>query len=167
MSVTAPSPEIDSCESLFVCEILEIAPQTLHLQIEEGRSAEETETVDIGGTKITGVHRVLPTGRIFEVTWKHYIAYCIRNELYAEATKDEVIAAGKMFRLYSKSRFLDYISRATFATSEYPGPFQHYGVVSENHIIDVVSVDPPDIREKLRSISSPTEGHRAPRSFSK
>ena len=41
--------------------------------------------------------------------------------------------------MYTRSQFLDYISRATLATLEYPGPFLHYGLPTDNHVVEVAS----------------------------
>jgi len=35
---------------------------------------------------------------------------------------------------------------ATFASDEYPGNLNHYEIVCENHIVDVVGVAVPDIK---------------------
>ena len=143
----APSPAIDSCGFLFLRWITELDYQQLRLVIEEGRSSAESTTLDIGGTKITDAYRVKATGRHFEITWEDYIAYCVRNESYCSADKYEEIAVGKKLCIYSKSHFLDYISRTTSASSEYPGPFQHYCIICEDHVIDVVSIHSPQIQE--------------------
>lgn len=145
-----PFNEIDSCGYLLVCDIKELAPQTLHLLVGEGRAAAESVSQTFGTTTITDLHTVRLTGRFFEISWVHYIAYCVRNETYCAAPGPGEVWVGERLRIYSKSRFLEYVSVATFASSEYPGPFQHYCVVSENHLIDVVSVDAPQIREKHR-----------------
>ena len=59
---------------------------------------------------------------------------------------DEERYEGTRFRIYSKSHFIEYMGTATFASDQYPGPMQHYEVVCENHIIDVLSTEPPAIR---------------------
>src|ERR1700735_3064512 len=141
--LTAPSVEIDSCDYLFLREITELEKGELRLAVFEGRAIAESVVVNIGGTQITDLHPVRPTGKLFEITWRTYITYSVRNESYCAVSKDEEIAVGKKFRIYSKSHFLDFVSRGTFATAEYPGSFQHYSVLCENHVIDVVSTDSP------------------------
>ena len=56
-------------------------------------------------------------------------------------------ADGRLARRYTRSRFLDYVAAATFATAEYPGRFTHWGVICGNHIIDVASLEEPAVRE--------------------
>ena len=144
--LTAPSNEIDSFDFVFLREITELEKQSLRLVVFEGRAAAESVTLKFGGAELADCHRVRPSGNIFEIIWESYIAYCVRNESYCGINKDDEIAVGKNFCIYSQSAFLNYISRGTLATVEYPGPFQHYGVVCQNHVIDVVSTHSPQIR---------------------
>ena len=39
----------------------------------------------------------------------------------------------------------DHVSMS-LATSEYPGPFKHYGFNYLNHIVDVISTEEPSIK---------------------
>jgi len=140
---------IDSCYTIFIREISEPQENVLRLVLQEAEVSSETVAHEIGGTVIENLHPVEPTksSRIFELTWKQYIAYSVRNELFASPDGDsEVRASGRRFRTYSKSHFLDFVSRATIANEQYPGPFQHFCVVSEMHVIDVVSTQIPEIR---------------------
>ena len=88
---------------------------------------------------------VTETSKCYEIIFKDYISYTVTNESYAEVGKDDVFK-GKLARIYTKSAFLDYISISTFATSEYPGPFKHYGFCCLNHIIDVASMNAPSVK---------------------
>lgn len=74
------------------------------------------------------------------------IAYSVRNESYAQHTSYEQLT-GHKFRLYSRSHYLDFVEAATIASNDYPGPMRHYGIICEDHIIDVVSVNEPDIEQ--------------------
>ena len=81
----------------------------------------------------------------YEIIFDDYIAYAITNESYAGNIEEEY--EGKLARIYSKSAFLNYVSQGTIATSEYPGPFKHYGFCCLNQIIDIVSEEPPRIKK--------------------
>ena len=144
---TQPSAEIDSCDFLFLREIRELDHNGLRLVLEEGAAAPEVSSINVGETEITGVHRVESTdeSRMFEVVWQRYVAYSVRNESFVSPDEYEV-SVGRRFRVYSKSRFLDFIGCATFATDEYPGPVQHIGVNCEDHIVDVVSKMDPQVK---------------------
>ena len=80
----------------------------------------------------------------YEIIFDNYIAYAVTNESYAGGI-DEVFE-GRLARIYSESAFLNYIGQGTFATSDYPGPFKHYGFCCLNQIIDIVSEEPPTVK---------------------
>jgi len=76
--------------------------------------------------------------------FEDYIAYAVTNESYAGGIIEKY--EGKLARVYSESAFLNYISQGTFASSDYPGPFVHYGFCCLNQILDIVAENPPSIR---------------------
>lgn len=138
--------EINSCQHLFVRTISEPIEGSLRLLIEEGRPAGEVSTLKSGGTVLTGLHRVssTPECRLYELLWEHYVIYSVLNESFGKPD-DSAIYSGHRLRVYSKSDFIDYVSTATIATGEYPGPMQHVGLLSENHVVDVISTVEPRI----------------------
>jgi hypothetical protein len=140
--------EIDSCYSLLLREITEPRENSLRLIIEEAFVLPEEVTVAVGGTEIRGGYpiRSVEGSRLFEIIWDFYVAYSVRNESYATRDESEKFS-GRSALIYSKSHFLDYVSRATFACNDHPGPLQHIGLVSECHIVDVVSTEPPRVRQ--------------------
>jgi hypothetical protein len=139
--------EIDSCKNLFLVEISEPEINSLRLLISEGRVSEREETWDIAGVPLPGIRSIDITAQSahFEVFWPRYISYAVRDESYCSWDKEEEWA-GSSFRVYSKSKFLDFVGNGTFATSEYPGPFKHYEIVCLDHIIDVASEEAPTVR---------------------
>jgi len=140
---------IDSCYTIFVREISEPQENVLRLVLQEAEVSSETVSHEIGGTVIENLHPVEPTerSRTFELTWKQYIAYSVTNESFASPDDDSAVrASGRLFRTYSKSHFLNFVSRATIASEQYPGPFKHFCLVSEMHVIDIVSTQIPEIQ---------------------
>jgi hypothetical protein len=120
---------VDSCYTIFVREISEPEESGLRLVLQEAEKSPESVSHKIGGTVIENLHPVEPTerSRTFELRWKQYIAYSVRNESFASPDDDsDVRASGRLFRTYSKSHFLDFVSRATIASEQYPGPFTHF-----------------------------------------
>jgi hypothetical protein len=84
------------------------------------------------------------TCKRFELFWKRYIAYSVTEEfLGCCGVHDDEAYTGKLFRVYSKSHFLTHLSRDTGAHTE---PIQDFKVVCMNHLVDVASYAPPDIR---------------------
>jgi hypothetical protein len=140
---------IDSCYTIFVREISEPEENVFRLVLQEAEESSETVSHKIGGTVIENLHPVEPTehSRTFELTWKQYIAYSVTNESFSSPDDDSAVrASGRLFRTYSKSHFLNFVSRATIASEQYPGPFKHFCVVSEMHVIDIVSTQIPEIQ---------------------
>jgi len=80
----------------------------------------------------------------YEIIFEGYISYAVTNESYAGGIEEKF--EGRLVRVYSESAFLNYIGQGTFATSEYPGPFVHYGFCCLNQIIDVVAEKPPRVK---------------------
>jgi hypothetical protein len=136
--------ELDTCSSLFLRAIGEPKENCLRLLVEEAFVLPEEVTVRFGGTEITGGHPIRSTAnsRLFEIIWNNYVAYSVANESYSTRNESEEFS-GRFARLYGKSHFLDYISRATLACREYPGPLRHVQLVCECHIVDVVSTKFP------------------------
>ena len=95
-----------------------------------------------GGSKIAQDDNSFP---IIEIQFDSYIGFSIRNESYTLWDEYEDFE-GKIFRLFQRSRYLDFIRSSTFATDDYPGPYKHYGIAGLNHIIDIVSIEEPVIR---------------------
>jgi hypothetical protein len=140
---------IDSCYTIFMSEISEPEQNVLRLVLQEAEASPETVSHNIGGTVIENLHPVEPTerSRTFELKWKQYIAYSVRNESFASPDDDsEVRVSGRLFRTYSKSHFLDFVRRATIATEQYPGPYTHFCLVSDCHVIDVISTRLPEVQ---------------------
>lgn len=107
---TQSSAEIDSCNFLFLRQITELDHNGLRLVLEDGSARSDTTSIKVGNTEITGVHPVESTeySRLFEIVWQSYLAYSVRNESFVEPD-DYESAAGSRFRIYSKSRFLDFV----------------------------------------------------------
>lgn len=144
MQMANPTDEMNDCRSLFLSEIQETGHNSLKLVVVEGLPVGEPESITLGGVAIPDCTSIEVTdqSRIFELVWKHYVGYAVLNESYA-SVKDGEQCVGQRFRVYSKSRFLDYMAQATFACDEYPGPTRHYCVGCEDHIVEVLAVDPP------------------------
>jgi hypothetical protein len=81
----------------------------------------------------------------FELYWKRYVAYLVTEECVGSSgdDKDEVYESG-LLRVYTKSHFLEHLERDTGGHTE---PIQHYKLICLNHLIDVASYMPPEIRQ--------------------
>jgi hypothetical protein len=52
---------------------------------------------------------------------------------------------GTLFRLYESSPYLDYIRTETYAASTMETPLLHFSLVTEENIIDVITITPPQV----------------------
>ncbi|MBL8300858.1 MAG: hypothetical protein JNN30_21160 [Rhodanobacteraceae bacterium] len=89
--------------------------------------------------------------RVFEIRWPSYISYAVRSERYCQWDSEEVWEGKHVFRTYTKSKFLDFVAAGTFASDTFPGPFRHYQIQSLYPIIDVASLDAPQVRRVGRA----------------
>ena len=76
----------------------------------------------------------------------------MRNESFTVMDEYEVYK-GNAFRIYSRSRYIDFIELSTIASNDYPGPFKHYGIIALNHIVDIISTDAPTVTLINRKMS--------------
>ncbi len=138
---------INGCAYLFLSEIEELDQNGLRLVVGEGLPVGKAKPLQIGDAVISGGTTIDVTteSRIFELIWPKYVAYSVLNESFASVDGEERYE-GNRFRVYAKYHFKDYISRASFACAEYPGPTQHHEVVCENHVVDVISTGMPVIQ---------------------
>jgi hypothetical protein len=141
--------EISSCKWLFLNSIGEPEENSFRLEISEAMTLHDPEA-EVRPLN-ESLERGLPLGspirhvagcRIFTVEWPDYVAYSVRRESYVTTDEYEVFE-GRNFVRYTKSRYLDFVAQATFASDSYPGPMTHWGVFCLNHIIDVVSCSEP------------------------
>jgi len=139
--------QINQHAYLYLTEISEPEDNTLRLVIEEARASEITEDLRVGDVVLPDAREIVSDSRCFayELVFGFYVAYSVRNESYTAGNENEEYK-GRLFRIYSKSPFLDYVRSATFASDEYPGKLSHYGFICENHIIDVVIAGEPEVK---------------------
>lgn len=157
--------QINSHKYLFLIDIGEPEENTLRIVVEEGKLGEQITKKDLEKSKDEvneainsiklGSYPVITDENCFayEIVFDTYIAYFVRNESYADGDVSSAFS-GDFFRIYTKSSFLDYLKISTFATEDYPGKFNHYGVFTEHSVIDIASVYEPTIKI-LRSPKSP------------
>lgn len=91
--------------------------------------------------------------RIYDIVFDRYIMYQVRNESYSSWDNYE-IRKGKYFIVFEQSRLLDYLSTATDCRilcdgSFYPDRWNHYGIYCQNHIIDIVTAVPPEVKLQI------------------
>lgn len=148
------SPEFDSLNSvkyLFLRQLSEPRDNSLRLIVEEAvanrSAAPSAKTDDREIAKIlTETSPIESVGgcKTFELFWPQYVAYLVTEELVGSSgSYDDEIYTGRLLRVYTKSHFLDYLSRDA---GGHIAPILHYKLVCLNHLIDIGSYAPPNIR---------------------
>ncbi len=141
---------LNQAKYLCLRHISEPEENSLRLVVEEA-IADRTETVSTpapaspfaeirkGASPIKSVEGC----RAFELQWSRY-AYLVTEEGVGSGGSDEdEVYTGNFLRVYTKSHFLDHLSRDTGSHVE---PILHYKLICENHLIDVASYSPPEVR---------------------
>jgi len=116
MQMSNPTDEMNDCSSLFLAEIQETGCNSLKLVVAESVPVGEPESITVGGVAIPNCTPVEATdqSRIFELVWTHYVGYAVLNESFASFNDDEQFE-GRRFRVYSKSRFRDWLRQHSLA----------------------------------------------------
>lgn len=86
---------------------------------------------------------------VYEMVFDRYIIYQVGNESFCSGDPNERWT-GKFLRIYESSALLNRLGDFTDAQvlkdgSHYPGKWTHYGIVTQNHTIDVVSLGEPNV----------------------
>ncbi len=155
---------LDSAEYLYLRELSEPRDNSLRLVVQEA-------VVNPGG--VVRSHPELPEpGKImsdyspiestqdcrsFELTWKRYVAYLVTEECVGSCgSYDDESFSGKLFRVYTKSHFLEHLARDTGGHTE---AILHYKLTCLNHLIDVAAYAPPEVKQVGPVSPSPTRTH--------
>jgi hypothetical protein len=147
-------PELDSLNSvkyLFLRELSEPRDNSLRIVVQEAvdnRSAPKSVPTDIPGLteilKDAWPIESVEGCKSFELSWERYAAYFVTEELVGSAgSYEDETYTGRLLRVYTKSHFLDYLTRHTGGQVK---PIQHYKLICLNHLIDVASYTPPEVR---------------------
>lgn len=144
--------EINSVQYLSVRSIRDVGLNQLELIVEEAAineamrgHIEQTSLPDSARFLLQGAAPIehLDGSKVFRLFWKLYVAYLVTEELVGSNGKyEDEVYEGKLLRIYSRSHFLQHLERDTGGHFE---PLLHYKLISLNHLIDVVSVEPPQI----------------------
>jgi hypothetical protein len=153
--MTSVVDAIRSCKYLYLDAIREPEQNQLSIVLleaiagatltEEDFAAEPNESIRamLAGSKaIEHVEGCMK----FELSWQRYIGYSVVNESYSNGEPESSNGRGRLLVEYEKSNYLEYLSRASFASTDYPGPFKHWAIHCLNHTIDVASQDAPIAR---------------------
>jgi hypothetical protein len=142
---------LNEAKYLFLRDISEPEENSLRLVVEEA-IADHTRTIPAPDPtspfseirKGASPIKVVEGRRRFELQWGRYVAYLVTEEVVGSGgSYEDEVYTGKLFREYTKSHFLDLLARDTGGHLE---PISHYKLICQNHLIDVASYNPPEVR---------------------
>ncbi|WP_350299088.1 hypothetical protein [Peribacillus frigoritolerans] len=82
-----------------------------------------------------------------QLEFESYISYSVIDECFSYSIDNSEISKGELFRIYTKSRYLDFIKIATNEREDLcPSEnYIHYQFPCLNHMIDVISCEEPKV----------------------
>lgn len=143
-----PSGRLD----LFMIDISEPRDNDLRVVVVVADDPGPFAPHDLGGGLIFEAREIKggPASPVYEILWLDYVAYAVRNERFTTLAPGEDPKPDRLFTV-TASPFLDYVAAATFATDDFPGPLTQWSLITQNHCLDVVSTEPPQVRRLERS----------------
>lgn len=92
---------------------------------------------------------LLDEKRVYTITFEGYIIYQVGNESYCSGSPNDKYT-GRFLRVYETSALLERIGEFSDAQmlsdgTYYPGKWAHYEIVTQNHIIGVISHREPSV----------------------
>jgi hypothetical protein len=141
--------EINKLKYFYLTNVIEPIDNQLFITIKAATVFSQEEDLFIGGKNLGPVRRITSDGSgvEYEFFFKSYGAYCVTNESFATLNKNEE-RIGRLFCIYSKSNYLDYIRDTTLVnyTYDYDNTLKHYAINCQNHVIDIITIDEPVIK---------------------
>ena len=149
------SKEISACKYLYVRDIREPHDNTLRLLVEEAKALEHS-TPQAPPDVMPEVARLWTNSapiesdsscKLFQIIWSSYLSYVVSNETYCLPSAAPEIWTGYLFREYRWSYLLEWTKKTTYASDDHPGPgpIRHFEIVCLNHVISVITAQPPEI----------------------
>lgn len=147
--------QINSHKYLYLDKLFEIHDLELEIFIREARIDYETKEnlQDIlEYSKPTEMNPIISDDQCkrYKIVFKNYITYSVLNESFSFWDDSEKFE-GDLFRVYTKSKFLDYVEKS--ASIDYAKMLMdaenhfHIGICCLNQIIDVACLEKPIIEE--------------------
>ena len=161
--MNSPFDGICSCKYLYLESLDEPRVNELKVVLLEARSGEPLSEKELAMESDPTLRSILQGGRKidhfpgcrrFELSWGSYIGYSVVNESFSNGEPATSNGVGERLVEYSESQYLEYLSRASFATSEYPGPYRHWAIYCLDHTIDIASQEAPRVVEVMTSNKS-------------
>jgi hypothetical protein len=151
---------LNSVKYLYLCKLSEPKDNSLRIVVEEavdnrgGAIIPGSERPELAALR-TDIFPIEPVEgcKIFELSWNRYVAYLVTEEMVGSCGNyEDEDYSGNLFRVFTKSHFLEHLTRDTGAHTE---PIQHFKLACLNHLIDIASYEVPSIRLLARTDEVP------------
>ena len=145
---------IRACKYLYLQAISEPEENSLRIVLHEAKVGGPPTAEQLAEESLPALRELLagakaivhgPGCQVFELVWPSYVGYSVENEGYALPEPKESVGEGCLLAIYTQSVYLSYLSKASFASADHPGPFKHWALCCLNHIVNVASVEAPVI----------------------
>jgi hypothetical protein len=155
------APEFDfinSVEYLYLRKLTEPRDNSLRIIVDEAMLNRSAPSPAPGEPpKLTGIFtdyipiETTSNSKSFELSWEHYVAYLVTEECVGSCgVYEDEVYTGRIFRVYTKSHFLEHLARDTGTHTE---PILHFKLTCLNHVIDIAAYTSPEIRVIDRGVS--------------
>ena len=157
LSTFAPVDKTLGNHMPFLVSLEENGDNELHIILSAVVVGENTPDITDGfdapvAEVVSKYRTILPGNKMIDIRFDNYIMYQVRNESYVSLDRTEA-RHGKHLCVFAESKLLAYLETVTDVQrgengSTYPGPWRHYGIRTQNQIIDVVSHFEPMVTAK-------------------
>ena len=147
-----PIAAIRACHSLYLQSVSEPDYNEVQVVLLEGRLGRGATPEEIEENPMLAKARLVEHGpgcQIFVLSWPIYVAYAVENESYANPEPASSVGERGLVSVFTQSLYLDHLSRTTWASAEFPGPFRHWAMYCSNHVVHVASTEEPEITVSL------------------
>ena len=111
---------------------------------EKGSEASNTGNKNLDEILKKAYPVLIDYNEIYEITFESYIMYQTRNEFFAYPDENSKIS-GEYFTIIKNSSYLKMVKSITFYYDMFGDKYTHYGILSWNHVVDIISAEEPKI----------------------
>ena len=111
---------------------------------EKGSEASNTGNKDLDEILKKAYPVLIDYNEIYEITFESYIMYQTRNESFAYLYENSEVL-GEYFTIIKNSSYLKMAKSITFYYDMFGDKYTHYGILSWNHVVDIISAEEPKI----------------------
>ena len=111
---------------------------------EKGSEASNTGNKDLDEILKKAYPVLIDYNEIYEITFESYIIYQTRNESFTYPDENSKVL-GEYFTIIKNSSYLKMVKSITFYYDMFGDKYTHYGILSWNHVVDIISAEEPKI----------------------